>query len=176
MKDSYDLRWFVLRVKPNHEKKVTQLLLELNFQAYNPIVKVKRKWSDRIKTIELPAIPGMIFIKTNLIHKNKIFCSSSIKGWLYENNLPVNVRDSEIEALKIGLESRDWISNSKTVKEQKFLLKLQSLLIFSIKSITSSLEEEWPILLLKPSRMNTFITWKCRKILKDDVNSRDVDS
>ena len=54
MKDSYDLKWFVLRVKPNHEKKVTQLLLELNFQAYNPIVKVKRKWSDRIKTIELP--------------------------------------------------------------------------------------------------------------------------
>ena len=97
MKDSYDLKWFVLRVKPNHEKKVTQLLLELNFQAYNPIVKVKRKWSDRIKTIELPAIPGIIFIKTNLIHKNKIFCSLSIKGWFYENNSPVNVRESEIE-------------------------------------------------------------------------------
>ena len=46
MKDSYDLRWFVLRVKPNHEKKVTQLLLELNFQAYNPIVKVKRTQND----------------------------------------------------------------------------------------------------------------------------------
>ena len=122
IKDTYDLKWFVLRVKPNHEKKVTQLLLELNFQAYNPIVKVKRKWSDRIKTIELPAIPGMIFIKTNLIHKNKIFCSSSIKGWLYENNLPVNIRDSEIEKLKIGLESRDWISNSKTVKVGDHLL------------------------------------------------------
>ena len=116
------LKWFVLRVKPKHEKKVTQLLLELNFQAYNPIVKVKRKWSDRIKTIELPAIPGIIFIKTNLIHKNKIFCSSSIKGWLYENNSPVNVRESEIESLKIGLESKDWISNSKTVQAGDHLL------------------------------------------------------
>jgi hypothetical protein len=129
------LEWFVLRVKPKHEKKVTQLLLELNFQAYNPIVKVKRKWSDRIKTIELPAIPGMIFIKTNLIHKNKIFCSSSIKGWLYENNSPVNVRESEIEALKIGLESKDWISNSKTVQAGDYLL-LEELGINTIVSKT----------------------------------------
>ena len=129
------LKWFVLRVKPKHEKKVTQLLLELNFQAYNPIVKVKRKWSDRIKTIELPAIPGMIFIKTNLIHKNKIFCSSSIKGWLYENNSPVNVRESEIEALKIGLESKDWISNSKTVQAGDHLL-LEELGINTIVSKT----------------------------------------
>ena len=129
------LEWFVLRVKPKHEKKVTQLLLELNFQAYNPIVKVKRKWSDRIKTIELPAIPGIIFIKTNLIHKNKIFCSSSIKGWLYENNSPVNVRESEIEALKIGLESKDWISNSKTVQAGDHLL-LEELGINTIVSKT----------------------------------------
>lgn len=129
------LKWFVLRVKPKHEKKVTQLLLELNFQAYNPIVKVKRKWSDRIKTNELPAIPGIIFIKTNLIHKNKIFCSSSIKGWLYENNSPVNVRDSEIEALKIGLESKDWISNSKTVQAGDHLL-LEELGINTIVSKT----------------------------------------
>ena len=129
------LKWFVLRVKPKHEKKVTQLLLELNFQAYNPIVKVKRKWSDRIKTIELPAIPGIIFIKTNLIHKNKIFCSSSIKGWLYENNSPVNVRESEIEALKIGLESKDWISNSKTIQAGDHLL-LEELGINTIVSKT----------------------------------------
>lgn len=129
------LKWFVLRVKPKHEKKVTQLLLELNFQAYNPIVKVKRKWSDRIKTIELPAIPGIIFIKTNLIHKNKIFCSSSIKGWLYENNSPVNVRESEIESLKIGLESKDWISNSKTVQAGDHLL-LEELGINTIVSKT----------------------------------------
>ena len=129
------LKWFVLRVKPKHEKKVTKLLLELNFQAYNPIVKVKRKWSDRIKTIELPAIPGIIFIKTNLIHKNKIFCSSSIKGWLYENNSPVNVRESEIEALKIGLESKDWISNSKTVQAGDHLL-LEELGINTIVSKT----------------------------------------
>ena len=134
-KDIYSLKWFVLRVKPKHEKKVTQLLLELNFQAYNPIVKVKRKWSDRIKTIELPAIPGIIFIKTNLIHKNKIFCSSSIKGWLYENNSPVNVREGEIETLKIGLESKDWISNSKTVKVGDHLL-LQELGINTIVNKT----------------------------------------
>ena len=76
MKDSYDLTWFVLRVKPNHEKKITQLLLELNFQAYNPIVKVKRKWSDRIKTIELPWRKRETLLTFYRRHTSCVFCNT----------------------------------------------------------------------------------------------------
>ena len=90
-------KWFVLKVKYKHEKKVSELLESLNFKIYNPTITVSKKWSDRIKKIKVPAIPGVIFIKTSLKEKNKVFCSSSIKSWLFENNKPVNVNQSELK-------------------------------------------------------------------------------
>lgn len=96
----HNISWFVLRVKTRHENKVAELLERQDFKIYNPTIKVKKKWSDRIKTIDLPAIPGIIFIQTSLLEKNKVFCSTSIKGWFYENKVPVTVMDNELEILK----------------------------------------------------------------------------
>ena len=71
--DNYQFKedkWFVLKVKPRHEKKVSDLLENLSIKIYNPTIEVFRKWSDRVKKVKLPAIPGIIFVKTNLIDKN----------------------------------------------------------------------------------------------------------
>ena len=70
--------WFVLKVKPRHEKKVSDLLENLSIKIYNPTIEVFRKWSDRVKKVKLPAIPGIIFVKTNLIDKNNFYSSSII--------------------------------------------------------------------------------------------------
>ena len=105
--------WFVLRVKPRHEKKVSDLLNKLNFKTYNPTINFFRKWSDRVKKIKVPAIPGTIFIKTNLKEKNKVFCSKSIRGWLYENNKPVTVHQKELKLLDKSLNKKNWISSDK---------------------------------------------------------------
>ena len=112
----HNIRWFVLRVKSRHENKVAKLLESQNFKIYNPTIKVKRKWSDRIKTIELPAIPGIIFIQTSLSEKNNVFCSSSIKGWFYENKVPVTVKNDELIDLKKSLGDKIWISKHKEIK------------------------------------------------------------
>tara|TARA_Y100001958_G_C20950364_1_gene353211 strand:+ start:77 stop:562 length:486 start_codon:yes stop_codon:yes gene_type:complete len=112
----YNIRWFILRVKARHENKVAELLERQDFNVYNPTIKVKRKWSDRIKTINLPAIPGIIFIQTSLLEKNKVFCSTSIKGWFYENKVPVTVKDDELEIMKKSLADKVWISKDKEIK------------------------------------------------------------
>ena len=44
-------KWHVLKVKSMHERKVYNLLESLNFKTYNPFLKLKRKWCDRIKKI-----------------------------------------------------------------------------------------------------------------------------
>ena len=106
-------QWFVLKVKPRHEKKVSDLLENLSIKIYNPTIEVFRKWSDRVKKIKVPAIPGIIFVKTKLIDKNNFFFSRSIVGWLYENNTPVTVNNKELELLKNSLNYSSWINNSK---------------------------------------------------------------
>ena len=108
-------KWFVLKVKYRHEKKISNLLESLNFKIYNPTITILRKWSDRVKKINVAAIPGIIFIKINLKEKNKIFCSSSIKGWLYENKNPVSVNQNELKLLDKSLNKRNWISSNKKI-------------------------------------------------------------
>ena len=109
-------QWFVLKVKPRHEKKVSNLLENLSIKIYNPTIEVFRKWSDRVKKIKLPAIPGIIFVKTNLIDKNNFFLSRSIIGWLYENKNPVTVNQKELELLDKSLNNKNWINYNKTFK------------------------------------------------------------
>ena len=112
---NHNISWFVLRVKTRHENKVAEILESYHFNVYNPTIKVKRKWSDRIKMINLPAIPGIIFIQTTLLEKNKVFCSTSIKGWFYENKVPVTVKEDELEILKKSLGDKIWVSNQKVI-------------------------------------------------------------
>ena len=110
-------KWFVLKVKPRHEKKVSNLLENLNIKIYNPSIKVLRKWSDRIKKVEISASPGIIFVKTKLIDKNNFFYSRSIIGWLYENNKLVNIDQNELVLLENSLNNRGWINNDKKINK-----------------------------------------------------------
>lgn len=109
-------QWFVLKVKPRHEKKVSDILEKSGIKIYNPTIEVFRKWSDRVKKVKLPAIPGIIFVKTNLIDKNNFFYSSSIIGWLYENKTPVTVNQKELDLLDKSLNDKNWIINNKKFK------------------------------------------------------------
>ena len=108
-------QWFVLKVKSRHEKKVCDILVNLNLNIYNPTISIYRKWSDRIKKIKIPAIPGIIFVKTNLKEKNNFFYSNSIIGWLYENKKPVTVNDNDLELLENNLNNKSWVNNDKKI-------------------------------------------------------------
>mgnify|MGYP001354968568 CR=1 FL=1 len=111
----YKESWFVLRVKVRHENKVSEILNKLNFKTYNPTINFVRKWSDRLKKIKLPAIPGIIFVQSNLKEKNKVFCSSSIKGWLYDNNNPATVSQNDLKLLEENLNERSWVGDDKKI-------------------------------------------------------------
>lgn len=62
--------WMVVRTKPRAEKKVELLLNRLSLDrdtkplvANALLIKVKRKWSDRIKIVEIPSVSGYVFVR-----------------------------------------------------------------------------------------------------------------
>lgn len=62
--------WFVVRTKPRFEKKVESLLNALTLptlahplRADALVQTVQRKWSDRIKKVDIPAITGYLFVQ-----------------------------------------------------------------------------------------------------------------
>ncbi len=57
--------WFALRVKPRHEKSVSNILALKGYQELLPVYKEKRRWVDRSKEVVLPLFPGYLFCQFN---------------------------------------------------------------------------------------------------------------
>jgi transcription antitermination factor NusG len=62
-------KWYALYTKPRAEKLVHQRLIEVEIEAFLPLQKTIRIWSDRKKMIEKPLLSSYVFVKT----KTKFF-------------------------------------------------------------------------------------------------------
>ena len=92
--------WHVAYTKPRVEKKVFNLLSDLGFQCYFPLSRVRRKWSDRFKWVEVPVFRSYIFVR---IPREKMSAALRIPGmltFLFMVGKPAVVRDEEIELIK----------------------------------------------------------------------------
>ena len=64
-------QWIVVRSKPRSEKVVYKELVSKNIEAYLPLLKERRKWSDRKKWVEFPLFSSYLFVRIDI--KNSIF-------------------------------------------------------------------------------------------------------
>ncbi len=55
--------WYAVQIRPRTEKLVAQVLDHKGFENYLPLYKARRRWSDRLKEMELPLFPGYIFCR-----------------------------------------------------------------------------------------------------------------
>ncbi len=94
-----DLKWYVLRVRPRHEKTVAERLSE-RFEVFLPLISQRRKWSDRMKTIDVPLFSGYLFIKTAAKMKYVILEEQGAGGFVQFGAKPAEIRESEIEAIR----------------------------------------------------------------------------
>ena len=70
-------KWIVVYTKPKHEKVVRDELVKNKFEVYLPLLRKRKKWSDRKKWVEFPLFRSYLFIKTDPKHSIRI---SKING------------------------------------------------------------------------------------------------
>ena len=58
-------------IRPRHEKTVSNELYKKGYEVYLPLLKERRKWSDRKKWIEFPLFRSYLFVRTDI--KNVLF-------------------------------------------------------------------------------------------------------
>ena len=93
--------WYAIFTKPRFEKKVCQRMLDNDIEAFLPLVKTIRQWSDRKKSVEVPLISSYVFV--NLPEKD-LYKTLPIQGTvnvLKHLGKPAKIRDVEIENLRI---------------------------------------------------------------------------
>ncbi|MBT3478901.1 MAG: UpxY family transcription antiterminator [Candidatus Marinimicrobia bacterium] len=96
--------WIAVRSKPRAEKVALQQLEKNGIEAYLPLVRQKRKWSDRMKWVELPLLSSYLFARIEL--KNSIFVlethgiSTIVK---FSGSIAI-VQDEVIKSIRLALE------------------------------------------------------------------------
>lgn len=93
-------KWYALYVSSRQEKKVQEGLLSKNIEAYTPLVKTMKQWSDRKKMVELPLIKGYVFVKHADHEKEKVFTVRGIVNYVTFEKKPAVVNEKEIQVLK----------------------------------------------------------------------------
>lgn len=64
-------QWYAVYTLPRSEKKLANQLSKRGMNHYLPLIPVKRQWSDRIKTVQMPVFASYVFVKID-IHSERI--------------------------------------------------------------------------------------------------------
>lgn len=93
-------KWFALYVASRQEKNACRLLNEKGMEAYVPLVKTMRQWSDRKKMVEFPMLNGYVFVKINALEKENVLQTKGIVCFVRAEGRDAEVREEEISRLK----------------------------------------------------------------------------
>tara|TARA_B100000131_G_scaffold284067_1_gene292398 strand:- start:1728 stop:2234 length:507 start_codon:yes stop_codon:yes gene_type:complete len=97
-------QWFAFYTKSRHEKSVSIALENKGFEVYLPLLKERRKWSDRKKWVTFPLFKSYIFIKIEA--KESVFAlkTPGIVKIIKFGDKPSPILDDTIKSLKLMIE------------------------------------------------------------------------
>src|SRR5437867_8436377 len=107
---SYGLSWFAVQVKSTHEKRVTSLLQYQTYECFLPLYTSRRRWSDRIKRVELPLFPGYVFSRFTPAARIPILKTPSVISIVGIGAIPAPIDDQEFAAIQRVVKSELRIS------------------------------------------------------------------
>ena len=92
--------WYAVYTKPLWEKKVFKNLERKNIEAYCPVVKSQRQWSDRKKIIESPLFTSYVFVRISEADKLSVKQTDGVVNFVYWLKQPAVIQSEEIEVIK----------------------------------------------------------------------------
>ena len=102
---SKEKRWYALYTKSRAEKKVEAELLAKHVNAYLPLEKKLKQWSDRKKWVKEPLIRSYIFVNVTPADLQKAYFTPGIVKIVTFEGKPAPIPDRQIQAIKDVLES-----------------------------------------------------------------------
>lgn len=92
--------WFALTVKPQHEKAAARALRLKGMEDFLPLHRGRRRWSDRIKELELPLFPGYVFCRFTPRERAKVLATPGVRCIVGFGKAPAPIPETEIGSLQ----------------------------------------------------------------------------
>lgn len=101
--DTY--KWYPVYTNARAEKKAFQALVNKGIEAYLPLYRQLKQWSDRKKWVETPFISSYLFVHITEQQKTEVLMTKGISRFLYFSNQVTSMPTRQIEELKLLMAS-----------------------------------------------------------------------
>jgi transcription elongation factor/antiterminator RfaH len=95
--------WYILYTRNKFEKKIVAQISEReqSVECYLPLQSVTRKWSDRLKTIEVPFFNNYIFVRTAKTNYYNLLQIPGVVKFVSFEGEPAYIHDKEIQQIRL---------------------------------------------------------------------------
>ena len=93
-------QWVALYTNSRSEKKTAQTLQNAGYEVYLPLQRIRRHWSDRWKSVEVPLFNSYIFAKIRARDVTPVRNSAGVVTIVSWHGKPAIIPDKEINAIK----------------------------------------------------------------------------
>jgi len=104
-RDYDDQPWFALCVKARSERLVCTIIRNKGIEEFLPCYELRRRWSDRIKSVELPLFPGYVFCRLNPRLRLPLLTIPGVLHFVGIGRIPVPIDRDEIAAIQRAVQS-----------------------------------------------------------------------
>ena len=110
--ESRSRAWFAVTVKPNHERAAAQALDAKGLEVFLPLYRARRRWTDRVKELDLPLFGGYVFCRFERPEKARVLATPAVTSVVGFGHQPASIPESEIESVRMlvasGLPLGPW--------------------------------------------------------------------
>ena len=100
-----ELKWYAIYTSPRAEKQVYKRLLEEGIEAFLPLQRTYRQWSDRKKLIEKPLLSSYVFVRMTGKQFPVVFKTYGVVKFVSFEGTPVAIPQNQIDNLKLIVNS-----------------------------------------------------------------------
>jgi transcriptional antiterminator RfaH len=98
-------KWYPVYTQPRAEKKAYQLLINKGIEAYLPLHRQLKQWSDRKKWVEEPFIKSYLFVRIKEHEQTEVLMTRGIARFLYFSGKIAAMPNRQIDELKLLMAS-----------------------------------------------------------------------
>src|SRR5476651_1326598 len=99
------IKWYPVCTHPRSEKKALQALLNKGIEAYLPMQRQLKQWSDRKKWVEEPFIKSYLFVHIREHEQTEVLMTKGIARFIYFSGKVASMPDKQIDQLKLLMAS-----------------------------------------------------------------------
>ena len=105
-------KWYAVYTRPRFEKQVFQRLLEQGIEAYLPMIKTMRQWSDRKKMVEIPLFSSYVFVNIDRKYYDEVLQTLGVVKYITFEGKAASIPAEQINNLKIIVNSNEKVETT----------------------------------------------------------------